>query len=598
LLDSDEALRLSEGKLDLQAVYAEAKRFKGTSLYHLGKIAEAARFLEDALRYYEQLGEEQSTVRLQTELGMIYRANGNYVAARLVYEQALAKCRKENNMLSQANILNSMGILYHYQGEYEQAVRVFEAGMECARQSSSPWHGSLILTSLGDLYIDLDEYESADHAYATAGEIAHRISFQFLTNYLYLVQARLARRRGQIKKAQLHLKRAETLVGTTGSNFESGLFCLERGCLQLMEEKPVAAITDLERALDCFQSGGLTLEAIWSQIWLAAAHLGSGEVAVARSYLQTALEIGQAGPLFSPILQVIRQARSWLVALQEDAEVGPALTTWLESIAQTEARLPVLRKRLRRLLRTVPIQAPHLTIQAFGKGRVRVNGKLATAAQWKTASVRELFFYVLAASRHLTKEEIGVMLWPELDASQLKLRFKNEMYRLRHALGQDVILFENDHYHFNRLLDYEYDVENFAAQLIKAKAAVQTEEKTAHLRTAISLRSGSYLQDVDATWVWPERERLDQTCVDTLGQLAEAQRKAGDLQAALQACQEALKIGPCREDVHCLAMQLHAEQGNRLAIIWQYQACRNALRSELEVDPSEETDALYRQLVA
>ena len=172
------------------------------------------------------------------------------------------------------------------------------------------------------------------------------------------------------------------------------------------------------------------------------------------------------------------------------------------------------------------------------------------------------------------------------------------MYRLRHALGQNVIRFENDLYSFNRLLDYDYDVEKFNTALMKAKSASQIEEKISHLRMATSLRNGPYLQDMDATWVWPERERLDRTCTDAWKQLAEAQRQNGDLQAALQACQEALKIDPSREDIHCLAMQLHAERGDRLGIIWQYQACREALRSELDIDPSLETEALYQRLTA
>jgi tetratricopeptide (TPR) repeat protein len=89
-----------------------------------------------------------------------------------------------------------MGVLCHHQGDYEQAVQAFESGLECARSSSSQWQESLLLTSLGDLYVDLDEYEAAFQAYDVAAQIAQQVSYQFLTNYLGLAQAHLARLRG------------------------------------------------------------------------------------------------------------------------------------------------------------------------------------------------------------------------------------------------------------------------------------------------------------------------------------------------------------------------------------------------------------------
>ena len=231
LHDADEVLRLSENKPELQAVYAEAERFKGISLHHLGQIAEAARVQEDALQRYQRLGEEQRAVWVWMELGMTYRASGNYLAARDAYEHALTELRRENNLPSQADVLNSLGVLYHDQGEYEQAVRAFETGLECARYSGSLWQESFLLASLGDTYTDLDEYESANQAYLHAAQVAQRVGFQFLTNYLSLAQARLARLRGQVKEAHRHLLEIESLVRAAGSNFESGLFHLERGCL-------------------------------------------------------------------------------------------------------------------------------------------------------------------------------------------------------------------------------------------------------------------------------------------------------------------------------------------------------------------------------
>jgi LuxR family maltose regulon positive regulatory protein len=180
----------------------------------------------------------------------------------------------------------------------------------------------------------------------------------------------------------------------------------------------------------------------------------------------------------------------------------------------------------------------------------------------------------------------------------LKLRFKNDLYRLRHALGRDAILFENDQYFFNRHLDYEFDVEEFDSHLAQARTLEQVEDKIVHLRAATRLWRGPYLQDLDAIWAWPERQRLEQACLEAFRQLAELHRQAGNLESAVQACQRALEVNPCREDIHRLAMHLHADQGDRMAVIWQYQACRSALHADLDILPSEETEALYQRLIA
>jgi two-component SAPR family response regulator len=204
----------------------------------------------------------------------------------------------------------------------------------------------------------------------------------------------------------------------------------------------------------------------------------------------------------------------------------------------------------------------------------------------------------LLSSRPVTKDKIGEAFWPEIDPAQLKLRFKNNLYRLRHALGPDAILFDDNQYFFNRHLDYEYDVEEFDSHFTQAKIAGQVEDKIVQLQAATKLWHGSYLQGVDAIWAWPERQRLEHAYLDALRQLAELQRQTGDRESALQACQRALEVDSCLEDFHRLAMRLHADRGDRLAVIWQYQACRNALQTELDITPSQETQALYRRLIA
>jgi LuxR family maltose regulon positive regulatory protein len=295
-----------------------------------------------------------------------------------------------------------------------------------------------------------------------------------------------------------------------------------------------------------------------------------------------------------PLVHMLRHAFPWLADLHSDPVIDPLLAR----AAQSEQRLPTLRKRLRRMLKAAPLQASRLTIQTLGKPQVRLNGKLVTLSQWQTVSVRDLFFFFLLTSHPVTKEEIGQVFWPDIDPAHLKLRFKNNLYRLRHALGKDVILFEQNMYFFNRHLDYEYDVEDFDSHLAQVKMAGQVEDKIVHLNAAVKLWHGPYLQGLDAIWAWPERQRLEHACLDALRQLAELHGQSGDRESALQACRRALEVNPCLEEFHRQAMRFHAEGGDRLAVIWQYQACRDALQTGLDDVPSEETQALYQRLIA
>ncbi|MGB8214508.1 MAG: tetratricopeptide repeat protein [Anaerolineales bacterium] len=592
--DADGALQLGKDSPALKPEIAEAARYKGLCLFRLGQLEEATGFLEDSLQRYELLGEPESIARLQVEMGLACRAAGKYLAASQFYRRALAEWKRENKLFSQANTLNNLAVLYHTQGDYESAARTLEEGLVCARQGGFRWQEALLLASLGDVLSDLDEYESAHLTYATATRFAQQACYQFLVNYLLLVQARLARLRGRFQEAHTHLQKARMLIQPTDSKYELGLLYLESGCLSLAEGDLQPARSALQNALDQFQLGNQMTEVEWTHTWLAAAAAACGNAAVAQMHLRIVWATLSQATEDPPLVHMLRHAAAWLAEMQPDPEIDPL---W-RRVTQAGEQLPTLRKRLRRILKTATLQTPRLTIQALGKPQVRVNGKLVPLSQWQTVSVRNLFFFFLANPRPVTKEEIGAVFWPEIDPTQLKLRFKNTLYRLRHALGQDIILFEEDRYFFNRGLDFEYDVDEFHAQIAQVKTSGQVKEKIAHLRAAVNLWHGAFLQEMDDIWAWPERQRLEEAYLEALWQLAELHRQAGDRESALQACRRALEVNDCLEGFHRLAMQLHADRGDRLAVIWQYQACRDALQTELDITPSEEIKALYQRLIA
>jgi two-component SAPR family response regulator len=212
--------------------------------------------------------------------------------------------------------------------------------------------------------------------------------------------------------------------------------------------------------------------------------------------------------------------------------------------------------------------------------------------------VRDLFFYFLTSRKSFTKEQVGEALWPDVDDPQkLKLRFKNEIYRLRRAVGQDVIAFDDIYYGFNHVLDYEYDVEAFESFLDRARSSENLAEQTEFYQKAVDLVNGPFLKDIYADWTNFERERLSQAYLSALISLAELFQKQARPEQALAACQRALDYNLTFEAAYSLSMQIYHRLGDRASVMRTYQTCEQTMQRQLGLAPTKETRDLYQRLL-
>ncbi|MCO6433407.1 tetratricopeptide repeat protein, partial [Nitrosomonas nitrosa] len=588
-----ESLRLAEMKVSFQSHYAEALRIMGLDLHRLGESRQAVESLEKSLFLYSAVNENARIPIVLMEAGMVHHAVGDINSAKVSYQKALSLKQAESDIYTQAEILNNLAVLYHQIGEYELASETFEAGLLCARKSRNSRAESLILTGLGDLYGEIEEYDSAAQAYSLAETVTADLT-GFLRNYLITARGNLSLAQGHFEEVDHILKSHRKHFKISQSAYERGLWLLLEGRYLLQKDNPKKAIHLINESRDLFVQAGRDLEWQWSIIWLSAAwcQLNNKKqaVVVLREILSDNTSLDHA------LLVMFRHAIPWLKVLQHDPIIGRRLAGLFEKLKRLWKKMPVIRRNLRRHASFIQIPSASLVIRAFGNPEITVAGRVIQMSDWRTQSVRDLFLYFLQGQEAVTKEQVGAVLWPETpNAQALKARFKNEIYRLRRAVGRDVIVFDDEYYRFNHQMDYEYDVEAFDSHILRAHRISDVNGRIEHLRKAVELVHGPFLADIDAEWVIPERERLWQVYGAALEELAYLYLDTGELEHCLSMCQLALKRDRFQEAIYQIEMRAYAILGDRSAIARRYQACKLVMK-ELKLPLSDETERIYREL--
>lgn len=99
-------------------------------------------------------------------------------------------------------------------------------------------------------------------------------------------------------------------------------------------------------------------------------------------------------------------------------------------------------------------------------------------------------------------------------------------------------------------------------------------------------------------WAAAWREDLVARHRRVLVALAELRTRAGDHAGAAAAATRLVAIDPLDEGAQRLLIAAHARAGNRARALRQYLACRRQLVDALGLEPSEETRALHRHVLA
>ena len=595
--DAEEAIKVTSKLPESDYLYSKALRVKAVNLLQTGNLTEALKYYEKILDICQKSNQEQEVARVLVEMGTVYEKLGKYSLAENAYERSLTYWNSVSGSIWQSLVLNNLGVVRQLSGDFSNSFYNFEKAMHYAQATGDLRMEGYSLASIGDLYKSLDANKEAIEAYQKAMAIAQQVEDQYLIFYLKMARARMNLIEKKLKKAEIQIRSAQSIVKKSGSSYEINKYRLEQAALDFANKQYKKSLEQLETTTSYFNEEGYVEDSVRSEVLMFLCQIKIGQKEEATNQMRKFMDrIGDADRNI-PSLAVLNELKKDLSTFANLKDYKASFSELLMLLDDYQDLTQKSRRRIRKHASVVPFAPARFEIKAFGKAEVVVRNKTLAISDWKTQTSRDLFFLFLANPEGLTKEEVGLVFWPDSSPAELKLRFKNAIYRMRHAVGSESVLFQDNFYQFNRSIDYEYDVQNFISLISQVEKEVSKAKKKSILASTIEIYTGPYLPDIDEIWVVADRQKYLEMYLKAVEDLVTICVENKEYKEALYYCQQALKEDICNEEIYRMTMDIYAALGNKAAISKQYEICCQVLQKELNTQPSHQTRILYENLI-
>jgi DNA-binding SARP family transcriptional activator len=245
-----------------------------------------------------------------------------------------------------------------------------------------------------------------------------------------------------------------------------------------------------------------------------------------------------------------------------------------------------------------------LVVRMLGSFEVAIGGR--RVAHWQGQRAQSLMQFLTAhRRRHVSRDELIMALWPDVDEDSGRHRLHQAVYELRGTLraidpDRKPVVCAGGGYGLDREVPIWVDAEDFddlAAAASRCLSAQRADEAIELGQQALELYRGDFLGQVtDADWATTERNRLRARFVQLSIHLGELLTRRGDHGMALTVVDPVLRMEPWNEDATVVKMRCHAQTGARSMAAAAYRSCAEALNCEFGIIPAAQTTRVYDQI--
>jgi len=567
---------------------AEAHKTLGTIYGIQRRLVEALYELQEALSYYQTLGDEEGIADVSLQLASTYLARGELAQAHVAYRQAVDVWRQLNSPAQLCKALNNLGMLLHHLGQYAEALQVLDEALAKAREMGNVRLEAGAQATRGDVLHELGSYAEARAAFEAGVSLAERAGDSFFHNYCLDGLARCYLATGDLAQAERFAARATADADLAGTSYERGLYSTTIALIQAARGQERSAIELLVDAAGILSSADARREEAIARLHLAQLLFAVKRLDEALQHLRRAYtliaELGSPAVLRSQMSAVLPVLRYGLTLGMVPPGIDPQ-----ELTRQT---LPVTRQAGRG--HDDRPSGHQVRVYTLNGTRVLVDDEAIPPSRWRRSSARALFFYLLDFPRGVRREKLAEALWPNAEPGSVESNLYPAVHWLRKALWRDALVVEGQVYRLNLGDRLWYDAQEFERLVARARRSpVGSAERIKLLQLAGDLVVTPYLEDLADDWVYARRRHLEELHIQLLFEIAAFAERQQRLDAAIACYTRVLRVDPLHEQANESLMRCYIAQGQAAAAATLYHSYAQALKEDLGLEPPPSMRALF-----
>jgi DNA-binding SARP family transcriptional activator len=225
-----------------------------------------------------------------------------------------------------------------------------------------------------------------------------------------------------------------------------------------------------------------------------------------------------------------------------------------------------------------------LKVRLLGQFEVRLEGEQVDI---RSRPAQSLFAYlILRSGTSHRREKLAGLLWPDSDESNARANLRHALWRIRRAIGDGYINADKITIEFDPEVDYWLDAD-----------VLESEDGSAEkLLSTVAVYGGELLPGFFDDWVVLDRERFRTTFETRIQEALNSLIERQEWTKALEWGERWIALGDVPEPAFRALMVAHAGMGDTAGVAAVNKRCVTALREELGVEPSEQTQRTFEFL--